>query len=490
MNERGDELQSLCESAIEGRLTHEEAARLDRLIVDDREARLYYVEYLHQHACLRWSVAEPAFFASPLMAGAALAKVPESARGGWWRPRRRWTLSLAGGMAAAAVLIFGVWLGTRSRGGQVPRPVAALSGTEACKWGSGSLPTETGSRLLAGRLRLVEGLARISFADGAEVTLEGPADFELVSSSRCILHAGRLVAKVPTQAIGFTVDTATAVIKDLGTEFGVNAREGLSADVHVFDGLVDVRHRSTGRVEHMRTGGSFRFAPADVSEFDALAEPPAMERPNIWVESGAARLIQVSTATGRGKDTYVQPPAPPKDVPKAVLLVKSTTPGSEAYNRKAYIGLDLMPVSGLQIVEAQFSLALAPTGMGFASEVPDATFAVYGLTDESQDDWIDRTILWEDAPANAAGGSALDAAKVVLLGRFEVAQGVQSGTREISGSALVDFLNRDTNGLATLILVRETLGSGREDLVHGFGGRYHPHLSPPTLKLKAEPRRH
>ena len=201
-------------------------------------------------------------------------------------------------------------------------------------------------------------------------------------------------------------------------------------------------------------------------------------------------MIQVSTATGRGKDTYVQPPAPPKDVPKAVLLVKSTTPGSEAYNRKAYIGLDLMPVSGLQIVEAQFSLALAPTGMGFASEVPDATFAVYGLTDESQDDWIDRTILWEDAPANAAGGSALDAAKVVLLGRFEVAQGVQSGTREISGSALVDFLNRDTNGLATLILVRETLGSGREDLVHGFGGRYHPHLSPPTLKLKAEPRRH
>jgi ferric-dicitrate binding protein FerR (iron transport regulator) len=489
MNERGDELQSLCESAIEGRLTPEQAARLDRLVVDDREARRYYVEYMNQHACLRWSVADPAFLASPLLSGAAVAKTPASVRAGSWRPRRHWTLSLAGGMAAAAVLILGVWLGTRSPGAQVPQAVATLSGTVACKWGSGSLPTETGSRLPAGRLRLVEGLARISFADGAEVTLEGPADVELVSPSRCILHAGRMVAKVPTEAIGFTVDTATAVIKDLGTEFGVNAREGLSADVHVFDGLVDVRHRATGRVEHIRTGGSFRFAPGDVSAFDALAEPPATEPPNKWIESGAARLIQISTATGRGRDTYVQPPAPPKDVPKAVLLVKSTTPDQPAYNRKAYIGLDLAPASGLQIVEAQFNVALAPTGMGFASEVPDATFAVYGVTDELLDEWIESTILWETAPANRPGGAALDPAKVVLLGRFEIAQGILSGTREISGPALVNFLNRDTNELATLIVVRETMGSGREDLVHGFAGKYHPNLSPPTLKLRAVPRR-
>ena len=86
------------------------------------------------------------------------------------------------------------------------------------------------------------------------------------------------------------------------------------------------------------------------------------------------------------------------------------------YNRKAYIGLDLTPVSGLQIVEAQFSLVLAPTGLGFASEVPDATFAVYGLTDESLDDWIDRTILWENAPANRPGGAALDPAKSFCSG--------------------------------------------------------------------------
>ena len=76
-----------------------------------------------------------------------------------------------------------------------------------------------------------------------------------------------------------------------------------------------------------------------------------------------------------------------------------------------------------------------------------------------------------------------------ILGRFEIAQGILSGTREISGPALVNFLNRDTNQLATLIVVRETMGSGREDLVHGFAGKYHPSLLPPTLKLRAVPRR-
>ena len=130
MNERGDELQSLCESAIEGLLTAEEAARLERLVVDDREARRFYVEYLHQHACLRWSVAEPAFLAAPSLAGAAVSEPRATVRDVLWGSRRRWTLSWAGAMAAAAVLMLGVWLGVRSRGRQVPTLVASLSGTD------------------------------------------------------------------------------------------------------------------------------------------------------------------------------------------------------------------------------------------------------------------------------------------------------------------------------------------------------------------------
>jgi hypothetical protein len=120
--------------------------------------------------------------------------------------------------------------------------------------------------------------------------------------------------------------------------------------------------------------------------------------------------------------------------------------------------------------------------------VPDATFAIFGLTDETLDDWNEETIRWNNAPANFPGGASLDPAKAVRLGTFEIVQGELSGTRSIEGPALADFLNHDSNGLATFIVVRETQGSGRSDLVHGFANKKHPELPPPTLRLTVAPR--
>src|SRR5262249_15302476 len=147
----------------------------------------------------------------------------------------------------------------------------------------------------------------------------------------------------------------------------------------------------------------------------------------------------------------------------------------------------LSSVKGMRIVDAQLSVTFTPTGMGFASEVPDATFTVYGLTDETLDDWNERTMRWKDAPANRPGGNEVDPATTIKLGTFEIPQGALEGTRGISGKALVDFLNADTNGIATFILVRDTPGSGRSDLVHGFAAKRHPSLPPPTLKLTLKP---
>jgi hypothetical protein len=146
-------------------------------------------------------------------------------------------------------------------------------------------------------------------------------------------------------------------------------------------------------------------------------------------------------------------------------------------------------VAGLAVLDAELTLTFAPTGMGFAARVPDATFAVYGLTDESLDDWDERSLRWATAPANRPGGATLDLDKVVKLGTFVLAQGEQSGTRSVGGPALAEFLKRDTNRLVTFVLVRETPGTGRSDLVHGVASRRHPTLPPPTLRLTvADPR--
>jgi ferric-dicitrate binding protein FerR (iron transport regulator) len=485
-----EELQPLCDAAIEGRLTADQLRRLEQLVIEQPQARRLYVEYLHQHAGLRWSVAEPGF----------LPAVPDAAAGPSMRlgrpvPPPRPRLRLAAALvAAAALLTLGIGLGLRSSStvevGRPPAPFASLAEGKTCKWDGGTLPTEVGARLGAGRLRLAEGLARISFDRGAEITLEGPADLELRSDRLCVLHGGRLVARVPPPAVGFTVETPTAVLEDLGTEFGVNVHDAKTSDVQVFNGLVDVRHRTSGRTEHLRTGRNVRFGTgADaVAEFDPLAESPgagAVPEPS---EARAGRLVDISTAMGRGKDAYIQPKFPSEHHSDILLLVKYSASRNQDYERKAYIGLDLSPIAGMRVAEARLSLTYAPTGMGYASEVPDATFAVYGLNDETLDDWDEDAIRWQNAPANLPGGASLDPSKVVRLGTFEIVQGELSGTRSIEGRPLADFLNRDTNGLATFIVVRETQGSGRCDLVHGFANKNHPALPPPTLRLSVAPR--
>jgi hypothetical protein len=480
-----DELYTLCEAAIEGRLTPEEHQRLEALVLGNAEARRLYVEYLHQHASLRWSVAEPGFLPlAPSDRHRTLARATPSAR------------QVVTWLAAAAALVAAVGLGLhlagsrhedRDRTGSAA-PFARLAEGKACKWDGGTLPTEVGARLGAGRLRLAQGLARILFDHGAEITLEAPADLELVARERCVLRGGRLVANVPTPAMGFVVETPTAVLHDLGTEFGVNVHDAGTSDVQVFRGLVDVQHRSSGRTEHLATGKNRRFRTAEVADFDPLAEPPdiAAEPPPADIPAG--RDVQISTALGKGKDAFIQPKYPSEHHSEILLLVKHSASPKPDYERKAYIGMDLASIAGTKVVEARLSLTFAPTGMGYASEVPDATFVVYGLTDESLEDWDEATIRWSNAPANLPGGASVEPSKVARLGTFEIVQGELSGTRSIEGEALADFLNRDTNGVATFIVVRQTQGSGRTDLVHGFASKRHPELPPTTLRLTVVPR--
>jgi len=489
MSASREEIHELAELAIEGRLSPVATERLEFLVQHDPEARRLYAELLHQHATLQWSVADPSFLPIPktsrefveadigqpisLQRQSASQRSPNPVFG-------RWSGSL---VAASVALMCGI--GFSQWWHSAPAYVATLVESRGCKWDSGSLATLEGEQLPAGRLKLAEGIARLTFASGAEIKLEAPAELELVTNDLCRLHSGRLVAKVPERAVGFRVETPTAIIKDLGTEFGVNVQEGVQADVQVFNGRVDVRHRSSGRLEQMKTGDNLRFGQARVAQFNPLTEPPPLANALTW-RGRPVTFLQISTATGKGKDAYIRPPIPMRDGPEAILLVKNTK--DDLYARKAYLGMDLTPLAGLRIVEASLSLTLAPTELGFASEVPDAIFGVYGLTDERLDDWGEKSIRWENAPANLPGGDKLDQSKVSRLGQFEIRQGVLQGTRSISGQALVDFLNHDSNGMATLILVRETKGSGRVDLVHGFAGKHHPQLLPPTLKVQAVPR--
>ncbi|MBA4188105.1 MAG: iron dicitrate transport regulator FecR [Planctomycetaceae bacterium] len=468
-----EELRTLCSATVEGTLTPEQTQRLEVLVQADPAARRFVVEYLNLHASLKWAAGDPQMLANGHAPSDAARSQPKPAS----RSSRfvKWT-----GWIVAASLLVGVGIAAYTRA--QPQEFARLVDANGCKWESGTLPTESGARLGTGRLRLAEGVARFVFDNGAELRLEGPADLELQNGNRCTLHSGRLVARCPETARGFFVDTPSASLKDLGTEFGVSVTDGKTSDVQVFEGRVDVTHGKTGQVEQLLTGRGMRFTPESATPLDPKAEGPRTMDEAVSLPVGQ-RLITISTASGKGKDGYVAGKPNLLHSSDVLLLVKCSTANNPDYHRKAYVGLDLAPLVGTRVQSATLTFAQTPTGMGFASEVPDSTFSVYGVTDEKLNDWPEDNLLWESAPGNAAGGAAVNPAKTRKVGQFQVRQGVKAGVSSVSTPELAEFLNSRKQPFATFILARDTVGSGRNDYVHGFAGRDHPTLPPPTLKL-------
>jgi len=138
--------------------------------------------------------------------------------------------------------------------------IARLTSESGSSWGNSVRP-RLDEPLQAGRLDLITGVATISFQSGAQVLLEGPAELELLDGNRGLLHAGRAVAKVPTPAIGFRLDTLTTSIIDLGTEFGVARARSGDTTVQVYAGKLTVgRHGDASSRRELSAGEAFEFS--------------------------------------------------------------------------------------------------------------------------------------------------------------------------------------------------------------------------------------
>jgi len=119
--------------------------------------------------------------------------------------------------------------------------VGHISRIVAAEWIS-SAP-DVGDEVSRGSFEIQSGLVEFEFHNGAVVILEGPARFDIHSAEQTYLHYGRVRTMVPPQAYGFTIDSANVQVIDLGTEFGMEVDDSGTAEVHVFDGEVEVFDR-------------------------------------------------------------------------------------------------------------------------------------------------------------------------------------------------------------------------------------------------------
>lgn len=475
------EVLDLCDRLFDGDFTDADRARLESLVIGNPEARLAYLEHIQVHAALSEARLKDVPLSEVVNMASALTSSPQKGQG----PRSRWTTAALALAASVAILLAGWGMGHWQSTVSTERAIVAkLVDAKGVRWDSGTLPTEVGASLSHGRLRLAAGLAIVEFRKGARVTLEGPADLEIVSADKCFLHRGALTAHVPPPAVGFIVETANARLVDHGTDFGISAGPDGAAKVEVFDGEVEVLHQTTGQRLKLLTQQGASVTPAALSGLQAADDTSETELPRARraAQPLSGNTVTITSADGRGKAGYAWSPQTTEHFSDTLLLLKHT-PLKAACRRKAWLAFDLAGTQGREIQEAGLTLTFEPTGWGYASHLPDAVFAVYGVTDESLDAWDETGLNWENAPANDAQGGAVVPEKAVKLGSFTMPQGVLEGAFTIDTPELASFLQSDGNRLATLVIVRETTETKSGSVVHGFAGNRHPTLRPPTLRL-------
>ncbi|WP_372717417.1 DNRLRE domain-containing protein [Novipirellula sp.] len=449
-------------------------AELEECLIRDPSLKRDFVESLQTRSAIAYPQDELSDLSMPSLTAASLPK---------WRSVPKW--AYVGLAAGFLFFLTTTWL-YLDRG--VEEGIGMIVKTENCQWQGSTIPTVPGVSLHPGRLVLDRGIAalRIGLVD---VTMEGPADLELISTDRCFVHSGRVFAEVHPGGEGFEVQTPTSLLIDRGTVFGVNVTADGNSDLTVVKGRVDAKHLSSGTTVSVTTRDAKRFTRVGIETFKSEMVDDGGKVPSLASADAEQQTVQISTAIGKGRDGYVMAGKQSDDkLSRTALLVKEPPDFSWGipFRRRGYMHFDLSFVSQRTILSAKLQLQGIPTYIGFLSLMPDATFAVYGVTDESLEDWDETTLSWQSSPGVLSDDVTLDPTKTKLLGKFVVPQSDPTRMFSIDTSELAEFLNQDTNGGATLILVSETAGI-RDCYVHGFASRRHPDASPPTLRLTLNP---
>ncbi|HEY1109578.1 MAG TPA: FecR domain-containing protein [Opitutaceae bacterium] len=466
------------ERALDGLLPHAELEVLKADIVRNPALRAAYVDRVWVHSLLRADRERLASLVATDDADAELKREPAEVL-----HSSRWPLVLGvvGAAAACGALLFSalrpVPPSPAAMAAARPAPIAVLTQAQNTKWAGSTLPTAEKSELGAGTLALLEGIATVRFASGATVTLEAPTKFELVDAMRTRLIEGSITAEVPSAAKGFTVETADFSVVDLGTRFGVTASSTGNAHVFVFEGEVKLDDPEGMEMRRLTAGKAFnkQSGPVGAGNSEPSRLPP-LEQIGGWTS--------ISTAFGRGKDGFARRGSQIVE-PQALLMVKhSDIPLSFKNERRAIVTFDLSEVKPASIDEAELVLDPEPSGLGFATMVPDSRFAIYGVIDETFDTWGETTLSWGSGPAHS---DELNPSQVTRLAEFALPRGGSGAPLAVRGAAFRDFLRGDTNGLATFVIVRETSETDPSGLVHAFASKEHPTAQPPTLRLRQAP---
>ena len=277
-----EELQDWIDKSLNETATEAESRALEERLLNDVYARTHYLNAVNLHASLfrRFAVKAEA---------PSVAPFPTVAR-------RNLVLGLA--VAASLALVVGV-IGFLLPPAQSAAVIAQVVGA----YRDAETAYVTGESVEPGRFEVFRGLVRLDFSNGARITVEGPAQLEVMDAMRVVLHRGVVTATIPESAIGFVVDTAAAHVVDLGTAFGVSVSDAGLTDVCVFDGEVEVTNQTDSAPHLVREGHAIRASESSRA-IDSVAYETAQFE-NAWpVNSGVLQTTGSMRFVSPGPDFH------------------------------------------------------------------------------------------------------------------------------------------------------------------------------------------
>lgn len=158
------------------------------------------------------------------------------------------------------------------------------------------------------RFALSAGLVEITYDTGAKVILQGPVTYTVESRDGGYLSLGKLTARLEKKVeesgnskspllLPFAVRTPTAIVTDLGTEFGVEVTESGVTSAHVFRGVVEVQ--PTGK--NGRHGQAVRLIENEAVQVDGFdSDEPIAQRVALHADTfvRSERLIKIAQQRG------------------------------------------------------------------------------------------------------------------------------------------------------------------------------------------------
>lgn len=405
-------------------------------------------------------------------------------------------------MSTAALLLILLYVHLNPRPGR--EEVAVLADAINADWANPDDSVRIGSRLAAGQgaCTLKEGVIKMLYDDGVQVVIEAPAEYELLTSTEIALNYGNLYATVTEAGKGFTVRTQNSRIIDLGTEFGVRAGTRGDTELHVFKGMTTLiagkRNTEKELVEvHAGQARQVDVYNADIKaiQLDQKTFARSIDSQTRTIWRGEATIELAHTLQGRLVPVCPAFEQVVRTDPQTGGILFSNQSGDDAFNPGFFLPVDDNPfVNGIFVPNGadgpvslsadgsirwnapempvrqkigllRFNLASyagSRSGASLRLYVRDVVglgkpVAVYGLFDESADNWSETAVSYANAPGfrpASLGRYDIDTAAWKKLGTIAFDRG---GANDF-GPDHVDLdrlLEADTNSLVTVAIVCE-----------------------------------